>query len=137
MIDVVMLEDCTEIVITRPNNIATVPAPLPRTLLREASIRSATSFRIFFVINAREIKMMTSPIATNKVPSTLPDAPIASPRSFSQPTGSFTHFLIGLFHSLPAEPTSCSLIFSAEFDKTLVANSIGKTMDTAIKLKKS
>ena len=71
------------------------------------------------------------------VPCRLPLVPTASQKLLSQETGSFTHALIGLFHSDPAEPTSRSLIASAVLLMMPKNTSRGNRMATASTLKKS
>ena len=79
----------------------------------------------------------SSPRSTIAVPRKFSSSPRSPSRSLLQPTGSFTHCLIGLFHSLPADPPRASVIDSAIDDNTPVANSIGSKINTASRLKKS
>lgn len=72
-----------------------------------------------------------------RLPSRLFCAPSAVQALSSQPTGSFTQAFTGLFHSLPAEPTSSSLSDSAIRLTVPKSTSIGSRISTASTLKKS
>ena len=132
-----MLDDCTAIVTTIPTTSATSPPALPRIALRDLSIRAATSAFMFRVTKASATRTIARPVATMRAPLTLPDAPNWSHMSFSHPTGSLTHFLTGLFHSVPPEPTRSSLTHFAMPDIGLKISSIGSKIETAKTLKKS
>jgi len=132
-----MLEDCTAIVTATPNRRAIAPPPRLRTAFKERSTWSATSDRMFFVTSVSAARTITNPDKTMSTPCTLPDAPTASQKSLIQDTGSLTQAFTGLFHSVPADPTSCSLNHSAGRLITPNNNSAGSRMTTASTLKKS
>ena len=67
-----MLDDCTEIVMSMPSSMATAPPPVPSTLLSDRSTRSATSLRMFLVMKVERSRTTTSPASTISVPRTLP-----------------------------------------------------------------
>ena len=92
---------------------------------------------MFLVMKVSAASTMTRPVSTIAVPSTFTSKPMSVYRSCTQLTGSFTHALIGLFQSEPADPTSCSLIDSAVLESTPVTSSIGRRIPTASRLKKS
>lgn len=80
---------------------------------------------------------MTRPLKTMNTPSTLPLSPRPSHIDSIHSTGALTDALIGLFHSLPDDPTSKPEIPLAMPEIRPVASSSGRSKATAKKLKKS
>ncbi len=129
-IEVVMLELCTATVISMPIMIATNPPPRPRTAFIERSSRWAISVFMFLVMKISDDSTTIRPMITIDVPRTVRLSVKLPRKSLIQPTGSFTHFLIGLSHSAPADPTSLPLNHAAESDSTWVASSSGSRIAT-------
>ncbi len=135
MIDVVIDEDCTAIVITRPNSIAAAPPLRARKALIDCSIRSATSAFMLLVMNANAKKMNNSPTTINNTPSRVPDAPVASTTDRTHLAGPLTAAWIGLLKVPPPRPTSLSVSHVAERASKWVVNSRGNSTATASRLK--
>ena len=110
-------DDCTEMVMMAPSTMATIPDPAPSALLMAASPRSATSRRMFLVMNARATKMHTRPMAIIRPPLTSPWAPRPLSASLTQVAGNFTAAFNGLLKSLPPLPMTRSVIQVADSER--------------------
>ncbi len=135
--EVVMLDDCTATVATRPTSMATSPLPPPSTRLSRTSSDPATRAFMLRVMNASATKIAISPPASSTSASAVPPRPSPSSPPVSASTGFSTAAFTGLSKSAPPPPATRPASQWAVRSRMPVSSSSGSSTATVSRLKTS